>query len=152
MRLPSSQTSPAVTTPLPQPVGLQLLSQPSPLVVLPSSQTSVPRIMLSPQIGVHELGLPGQSQPTSTWQLPSQPSPGDVSLSSHASAPATLPSPHTFAVVTVTVTRPTSVSPPASRTMYSKLAEPLKPVVGVNVTDVAVALTDPLIAFWTAMS
>src|SRR4029453_9000550 len=47
--LPSSQVSPAVTTPLPHPVGLQFASQPSPLVGLPSSQASSGASMPSPQ-------------------------------------------------------------------------------------------------------
>src|SRR5262245_60280579 len=36
-RLPSSQPSPAVTMPFPQPVGVQLTSQPSPETRFPSS-------------------------------------------------------------------------------------------------------------------
>jgi hypothetical protein len=47
--LPSSHSSPAVTTPLPQRVTLQLLSQPSPSVVLPSSQSSNPSRTPLPQ-------------------------------------------------------------------------------------------------------
>ena len=47
--LPSSHCSPAVTMPLPHPVGVQFESQPSPSMRLPSSQLSPPRSKPSPQ-------------------------------------------------------------------------------------------------------
>src|SRR5262249_20720565 len=47
---PSSHCSPAVTTPLPQPVSVQLLSQPSPLVWLPSSHASPASVTPLPQL------------------------------------------------------------------------------------------------------
>src|SRR5262249_22148203 len=47
---PSSQSSPAVTMPLPQPVGVQFTSQPSPLTVLPSSHVSPTSVTPSPQV------------------------------------------------------------------------------------------------------
>src|ERR1041385_7984987 len=80
-RLPSSQSSPAVTTPLPQPVGRQLWSQPSPSTRLPSSQPS-PAVTTP---------LP---QPVGR-QLWSQPSPSTRLPSSHSTLPSRRPSPHT---------------------------------------------------------
>src|SRR5262245_61672664 len=49
MVLPSSQASPAVTIPFPQPVGVQLMSQPSPDSKLPSSHPSPTPATPSPQ-------------------------------------------------------------------------------------------------------
>jgi hypothetical protein len=48
--LPSSQSSAPAAIPLPQAVGVQLLSQPSPLTKLPSSQISAPVMVPSPQL------------------------------------------------------------------------------------------------------
>ena len=48
-RLPSSHSSPTVTTPLPQAVRVQFESQPSPSVRLPSSHCSPPSVAPSPQ-------------------------------------------------------------------------------------------------------
>src|ERR1043165_7331736 len=71
-RLPSSQSSPAVTTPLPQPVGRQLWSQPSPSTRLPSSQPSPAVTTPLPQ----PVGRQLWSQPSPSTRLPSsQPSP-----------------------------------------------------------------------------
>ena len=73
-----------------------MLEQPSPLVLLPSSQVSAPLRTLSPQIGTHGLPATGQRQPVSTTkQLLEQPSPEPVLLSSQASVGASTPSPQT---------------------------------------------------------
>src|SRR5688500_762187 len=66
-RLPSSHSSSPAATPLPQPVGLQLLSQPSPPKPLPSSQTSSAVITPLPQ----PVGLQLTSQPSPFTRLPS---------------------------------------------------------------------------------
>lgn len=73
---------------------LQLQSQPSLLLVLPSSHFSEPTIFLSPQTGEHLEGVPLQSQPVSFWQKQSQPSPLTLLPSSHVSLPAMTPSLH----------------------------------------------------------
>jgi hypothetical protein len=74
-----SHSSPAVTTPFPHAVGVQLLSQPSPSMVLPSSQPSPTVRMPLP----HPVGVQFRSHP-----LPSNRSP-----SSHVSPGPTSPSP-----------------------------------------------------------
>ena len=108
--VPQSQASPASFTPFPQTALVhdpgpvpeqvapgsiwQLLEQPSPLTVLPSSQASLPLRTLSPQIGTQGLPGTGQRQPASTAeQLAAQPSPDPVLLSSQASVGASRPSP-----------------------------------------------------------
>src|SRR5262245_20666508 len=48
--LPSSHSSPAVTMPLPHPVGVQFASQPSPLTALPSSHPSPGSSVPLPQL------------------------------------------------------------------------------------------------------
>src|SRR5882724_5205168 len=64
----SSHISPAVTTPLPQAVMVQLLSQPSPSMGLPSSHSSIPRWTLpSP----HVLNLQVDRQSSVSSRLPS---------------------------------------------------------------------------------
>jgi len=73
---------------------LQSAEQPSPSVVLPSSQSS-PRTMPSPQAEVQAL-VP--SQAGSLRQSDEQPSKGMALPSSHASAPSTLPSPQVVGV------------------------------------------------------
>src|SRR3569623_1323162 len=107
---PASQDSPGATMPLPHTAGLhllgvdlsqlapgsmrQVLEQPSPLSVLPSSQDSVPVRMPSPQSGVHRLPGTRQIQPFSTiWQSAEQPSPPLVLPSSQLSLSVRLPSP-----------------------------------------------------------
>src|SRR6185437_14922958 len=70
--------------------------QPSPLIVLPSSQTSPGSSTPLPQTYCEVQGPPigGQVHPGSTWQRPLQPSPGSVLPSSHCSLGwLTLPSP-----------------------------------------------------------
>src|SRR5262245_52184822 len=64
--------------PLPQPVNLQLLSQPSPLTLLPSSHCS-----------------PGSRcpLPQGIWHVEEQPSPFAVLPSSHCSPGSTMPLP-----------------------------------------------------------
>ena len=74
------------------------LSQPSPLLLLPSSHVSPGEITIpSPQIGsqvsAEEVEPPVQDQPVSTTQFESHPSPVAVFESSHASAPILKPSP-----------------------------------------------------------
>ena len=65
--LPSSHVSPAVRMPLPQPVAVQLPSQPSPLTRLPSSQASPAVATPLPQpVAVQLL-----SQPSPLTRLPS---------------------------------------------------------------------------------
>jgi hypothetical protein len=76
--LPSSRPTAAVAL-LPH-ARVQLLSQPSPLLVLPSSQVSAPALMPLPQ--------------NDSQQLLSQPSPSIVLPSSQASSKLTIPSPH----------------------------------------------------------
>src|SRR5262245_23294699 len=81
--LPSSHISPAVTTPLPQAVTVQLLSQRSPFAPLPSSHTSVRRLTWpSP----HVLSLQACRQSSSLFRLPS----------SHSSSVSTTLLPHVF--------------------------------------------------------
>ena len=75
---------------------MQVLEQPSPLVVLPSSHCSVPTICPSPHFGTQ--GLPGMRhcQPGSmVLQSPEQPSPLTVLPSSQASWLDNFPSPQT---------------------------------------------------------
>ena len=113
--VPQSQASPDSFTPLPQMAVVhfpgagapasssdrseagstwQVLEQPSPLVVLPSSHVSLPSMTPSPQIGMHGFPGTGQRQPASTVeQLAAQPSPDPVLLSSQASVGASRPSP-----------------------------------------------------------
>ena len=112
--VPQSQASPASFTPLPQMAVVhfpgagamavpgqveagstwQVLEQPSPLLVLLSSQVSLPLMTPSPQIGTHGFPATGQRQPASTVeQSAAQPSPDAVLLSSQASVVASRPSP-----------------------------------------------------------
>src|SRR6187549_167819 len=113
--MPLSQLSPVSTTLLPQTAFVQtlgspmhdepdstrhVLEQPSPLVVLPSSQPSVAdgdcTILPSPQSGTHFLPGTRHCQPGSTvWQFALQPSPSAVLPSSHVSADDKEPLPHT---------------------------------------------------------
>src|SRR5947207_4147500 len=72
------------------PITLQLAEQPSPSVMLPSSQTSpwATCTMPSPQRGALMQGEPGagQTQPISSWQVALQPS-FDVALPSSQYSP-----------------------------------------------------------------
>ncbi len=63
----------------------QLELQPSPSVVLPSSQVSLPPTTPSPHRISHWLGWPWQEYPFSMWQAASQPSPLLVLPSSQVS-------------------------------------------------------------------
>src|SRR4051812_5228696 len=87
---------PAVTSQVPSATGasagqttsivvvlVQLLSQPSPLTLLPSSHSSPASSMPLPQ-----------SMPGSFWQVDEQPSPSAVLPSSHCSPASLVPSPH----------------------------------------------------------
>src|SRR5690349_24980197 len=71
-------------------VGTQVFSQPSPLLRLPSSHSSVPSLTPLPQ-----------DTPGVTVQSGSQPSPATVLPSSQSSVPARLPSPQVLAGVMV---------------------------------------------------
>ena len=72
-----------------QPVGH------GPVVLVPQSQPSFPSFTPLPQVApTQTLGVPVHEAPTSTWQIPEQPSPPTVFPSSHASAPIFMASPH----------------------------------------------------------
>ena len=86
----------------------QLMPQPSPATVLPSSQPSPPHeiSLPSPHTAAHVSSPPTpelsalcvvlrHAKPDSTWQSESQPSPPTVLLSSQASAVERTPLPHT---------------------------------------------------------
>ena len=72
---------------------VQVMAQPSPEVVLSSSQPSPPRSSPSPQIGVHSWLTTGHEYPCSIVQVEVQPSPEVVLPSSHGSTPTNMPSP-----------------------------------------------------------
>jgi len=80
---------------------VQVDEHPSPEVVSPSSQPSLPTCLLSPQTVVQVSAAdalpPVQEYPVSTVQVEEQPSPEVVSASSHASVPVLKPSPQTAA-------------------------------------------------------
>ena len=83
----------------------QAESQPSPALLLPSSQVSSPRTLLSPQISVQRPPAPavlGHTQPSWVWQLV-QPPLAVALLSSQVSAPRMRPSPK-FIVQTLSST------------------------------------------------
>src|SRR5437867_2533540 len=67
---PSSHSSSPSTIPSPQRAVVgsttQMSEQPSPAIVLPSSQVSGPTTSSSPQIGAHRRPGAGQDQPAST--------------------------------------------------------------------------------------
>src|SRR5688572_15438466 len=114
--LPSSQSSPKLrrlspqrstgamvhAPPTPAAVGQdqpastwrQSALQPSPAILLPSSQASSPMTFRSPQTMVEVQGIPGtlHSKKGSDLQAPEQPSPGLTLPSSHCSTPFSLPS------------------------------------------------------------
>src|SRR5262249_37574128 len=92
-RLWSSQSSPAVTMPLPHAVTVQFESQPSPSSRLPSSHASAPTTMPSPHTGAQADGSPGQLHPASVVQDAEHPSPATRLPSSHVSLARTRPSP-----------------------------------------------------------
>src|SRR5438552_16646647 len=74
----------------------QVLEQPSPSTLLPSSQVSPPLIRWSPQIGTHRLPGTRQCHPGSTVvQSAAHPSPDAALPSSQASTPLRTPSPQT---------------------------------------------------------
>ncbi len=106
----ASQASPAVGIELPQPVTVQLESQPSPSIALPSSQSSPLVTTVLPQAVIVQLlsqpspsvKLPSsQTSPAVTMvfpqavrlQLESQPSPSTRLESSHCSPRSGIPSP-----------------------------------------------------------
>src|SRR5262245_49091684 len=74
---------------------LQSAAQPSPALVLPSSQASSPITCESPQTMVETQGFPGvlHWKKGSTAHTPEQPSPGVMLPSSHSSVPFSAPSP-----------------------------------------------------------
>src|SRR5688500_101465 len=77
----------------------QFASQPSPLVVLPSSHSSEPLILLSPHACSRVQGWPatGHTNDVFCTQVELQPSSSTVLPSSHCSTPLTrTPSPHTI--------------------------------------------------------
>ena len=81
--------------PLPQAVAVQLLSQPSPSVRLPSSHASPGCLMPLPQaMAEHRDGPPTHVKPFSIWQVAEQPSPPAVLPSSHDSPTSVELSPH----------------------------------------------------------
>ena len=74
------------------------MSQPSPLLLLPSSHASpgeinIPSPQIVFQVSAEEAEPPVQDQPVSTTQLESHPSPAAIFPSSHASGPILFPSP-----------------------------------------------------------
>src|SRR5688572_2889879 len=71
----------------------QVLAQPSPSLMLASSQASAPTMIPSPQVAPHTDGAPAQLKPGSTEQPLEQPSPSLTFASSQVSAPAATPSP-----------------------------------------------------------
>src|ERR1019366_8685049 len=83
----------------------QTEEQPSPLLVLPSSQDSSPCLIPSPQICVsvktQAAFCTGHTYPGSSWQTPEQPSPGTELPSSHCSPGSTAPSPQIAMVASV---------------------------------------------------
>ncbi len=106
----SSHSSPAVTIPLPQPVGVQLESQPSPSTTLPSSQLSGGVVRPSPHTGTRSWQLASHtavsggshvsttlfttaSPQNSTRHVGPQPSLPTLFESSHCSGDVTKPSP-----------------------------------------------------------
>ena len=89
----------------------QVVEQPSPPTLLPSSHISVPMIIPSPQAGTHLRPGTRHSYPVSTLlQSAEQPSPPAVLPSSQASLAASLPSPHTEVIVQ-TLGEPVQVQP-----------------------------------------
>src|SRR5262245_30029337 len=80
-------------TTMPAVVAVQSFSQPSPGVLLPSSQASVPSFRPLPQTTSPGVGV------QSAWQ----PSPSVVLPSSHSSLPVLLPSPQMSPVAGVTL-------------------------------------------------
>jgi len=106
--VPQSQSSPLSCLPLPQTAlvqawpavgqvapgsSWQVLEQPSPLVVLPSSQVSLPTMIVpSPHFGEHRFPGTRHSKPLSTLQVLEQPSPLVVLPSSQVSLPSSTPS------------------------------------------------------------
>jgi len=73
---------------------VQLALQPSPVDVLPSSQTSLLAMTPSPHVLTHTEGAPSQLQPDSSAHSDEQPSPAVPLPSSQPSTPARMPSPH----------------------------------------------------------
>src|SRR5262245_10210394 len=72
----------------------QVFEQPSRGMSLPSSPTSAPSFLPSPQVvGVHTLGMPSHLNPSSSLQRLEQPSPSAVLPSSQSSELATILSP-----------------------------------------------------------
>ena len=75
-------------------IAEQVEVHPSELARLLSSQTSLPYLIPSPQIGEQTLGEAElQFHPVSTMHVEEHPSPGRILLSSQASGPSTVPFP-----------------------------------------------------------
>src|SRR5689334_2888879 len=89
-----TQPMPCIGQVQPTSTALQVELQPSPLLVLWSSQTSRPATSPSPQVVAHGCPGIGQVRPGSGGQAEVHPSPLFGLPSSQASEPIRLPSPH----------------------------------------------------------
>jgi hypothetical protein len=78
---------------------VQVLLQPSPLIVFPSSQASVPSFKPFPHFWQTVGDAPSQVYPLSSVQVPLHPSPSAVFPSSQISLPSFTPFPHFWQTV-----------------------------------------------------